>query len=187
MRHVEILRGVAHEISSASDRPDRPTTGDEAHARLLDHLEQLKSVTPRAGLSAATAAFVEHLTNLTARWGRNLFHCFDNPRIPPTSNELEGFFGVSKRFIRQITGNSSTSNSLVQNLGESFLLTMFQVHHAPLTLEETEVDLDALEEARAQLTREETPARRRRSLVRHPTRHIDDLLARWRVRLHRDA
>src|SRR5271169_6720051 len=153
-RHVEILRDVAHEISSAPDRPDRPENGDDAHAGLCAYLEQLTADTPRVGLSAATGAFVDHVVGVAERWGRKLFHCFDDPRIPPTSNELEGFFGVSKRFVRQITGNSSTSNSLVQNLGESFLLTMFQVSNAPLNLEETGVDLDALREASAALARE---------------------------------
>jgi hypothetical protein len=73
----------------------------------------------------------------------------------------------------------------VQNLGESFLLTMFQVRHAPLELDEAGVDLDALSKAWNALAREEAPARRRRSLVRYPSRHLDGLLARWRQTLDR--
>lgn len=185
LRHVEILRGVVHEISSAPERPDRPANGDDAHARLRAHLEKLKAETPRSGLGAATAAFVDHVVNVSERWGRNLFHCFDDPRIPPSSNQLEKFFGVSKHLVRQITGNSSTSNSLVQNLGESFLLTMFQVSHAPLALDEASLDLEAHSSARAALAREEAPARRRRSLVRYPAQHVDGLLARWAATLDR--
>jgi len=103
-------------LSNDPDRPDRPETAEEAQARFEAHLEELAALTPRAGLAAPTGAFIDDLIKRYGRYGDHLFKCFDDDRIPSTSNDLEGFFGVSKQVLRHALGCGSTSNSVVSNL-----------------------------------------------------------------------
>lgn len=136
------------------------------------------------GLSAPTADFLDHIIALTERGGSHLFTCFDDPRIPANTNKLEGFFGHSKEFVRHVNGDASTTNSPIRNLGGSLLVTFFRSQSLPpLRAEDLTNDLDAYKKARAALEQEEAPARRRRSLVRHPQAHIDRLLAGYRRHL----
>jgi hypothetical protein len=183
-RHVEILRGIAHEISPDPDRPDRPANAADAQARFQEHLKKLKAATPPVGLSAASARFVDHVVAVAERGGSHLFACFEDPRIPPNTNRLEGFFGDSKEFARQVTGDASTSNTAIRNLGGPFLVAFSRARSSPpLVPDELTINLDAYTKARAYIAQEEAPARRRRSLVRHPKRHIKELLDGYRAHL----
>jgi hypothetical protein len=129
-RYVAILRGVAHQISNKPDRTDRPPDAAQAKARLEAHLQALRDQTSRVGLSGATAKFLDHIQATTQRYGPNLFTCFDDPRIPATTNLIEGFNGHGKRIIRKAVGTKSTANSLVHNLDVEFLLALNQVHRS---------------------------------------------------------
>ena len=72
-------------MSNDPKRPDRPETADEAQARFEAHLEELASVTPRAGLATPTGAFIDDLIKRYGRYGDHLFKCFDDDHIPSTS------------------------------------------------------------------------------------------------------
>ena len=111
-RHTAILREVAHELSPAPDRPDRPPTAAAAQAQFDAYLTHLAAMTPRAGLAAPTAAFVDDLIARTRRYGPHLFVCFDDARIPATTNALERFFGDAKRVVRHADGCGSTTNEV---------------------------------------------------------------------------
>ena len=180
-RHTQILRGIAHELSNDPDRPDRPKTAKEAQARFEAHLGELDSLTPQAGLASLTGAFIDDLTKRYARYGDHLFKCFDDDRIPSTTTELEGFFGDSKRMLRQALGCGSTSNSVVQNLGASALSTYKQMQE-PGAIEElltTSFSPEDFLSARKKLAESEAPSIRRRSMVRHLERHLDRLKRDW--------
>ena len=43
------------------------------------------------------ARFVGDLVERVGRYGEHLYHCFDDARIPATTNGLEGYFGLGKR------------------------------------------------------------------------------------------
>jgi hypothetical protein len=178
-RHVGILREIAHELSTDRDRPDRPENAAEAEFSLNAKISALQASAPRAGLGAATGRFVDHIAALAERYGKHLFPCFDDSRIPPTTNGLEGFFGGGKRAIRSAGGGASTTNSLAQNLGTPFLLAIHGAPKAAARLREQPIDLDAYRNARAALKAAETPARRRRSYVRHLDRHLQRLVPSW--------
>jgi len=183
-RQVEVLRQVAHEISPDPDRVDRPTSGDEAHERLLALISGLQKTAPRVGLGAADGCFIDHVAGVAGRYGRNLFYCFDDDRIPATTNGLEGFYGASKGQLRHALGNARTSNGVAQNLGAHYLLAFARTRassardrqEAIATLTVTDY-----ESARRQLEAAEVPARTRRSRRRAPKRHLDHLLTRWRA------
>src|SRR5260221_1342563 len=130
-QEVKILREVAHLLSPKPDRKDRPQNAAEAETQMWDYLTELQRQTPRSGVSAKTARFVDELVERVGRYGAHLYHCFDDTRIPATTNGLEGYFGVGKRMVRKAVGAGSKSNSVVTNLGEEVLLALHQVRQAP--------------------------------------------------------
>jgi hypothetical protein len=181
-RHLELLRDVAREITPAPDRDDSPADGDDAHRRLRDLVDRLQTEAPRSGLGAATGAFVDHVAGVAERYGRNLFHCYDDDRIPSTTNGLEALFGKGKSHIRAALGAASTTNSLAQNLGADYLEALVSAGNRPLAAllaAIDEVSCDAYSSARQAIEINERPARLRRSRRRKPVRHLCDLLDRW--------
>jgi hypothetical protein len=180
-RHVEILRDVARRLSPDPERTDRPGNAAEAETQFWDYLTSLQRTTPRVGLSAPTAALVDHLVALSGRWGSHLFTCFDDPDLPPPTNQLEGGFGQFKRMLRRALGAKSTTGSLATNLGAELLLAWHQVRSGLAPGSEQPVDPQAHRRARAELARLEQPARERRSWVRNLGRRLASLLPRWRA------
>lgn len=136
---------------------------------------------PRQGLGAATGHLVDHLVALTERYGSHLFVCFEDSRIPATTNALEGFFGRAKHLVRRATGSSSTAQSVAQNLGPDFLIALSEIEKCPRGLDATKIEpqLAGFLDARARLARAERPAARRRSLGRNFERRVEDLRKRW--------
>jgi hypothetical protein len=179
-RHVEILRDVAHKISPDPDRADRPADARQARSRFMAYLRRLQIKAPRDGLGAATGSFVDHLAALARRYGSHLFVCFDDPRIPPTTNELEGFFGEVKRHLRAATGAASTATSVAQNLGPEILVAYHSARTLGERLKHIEIDPAEYARARAQIEEMERPIRRRRSYVRHLEHNLERAFSRWR-------
>jgi hypothetical protein len=138
-------------------------------------------MTPRAGLAAPTAAFVDDLIARTRRYGPHLFVCFDDARIPATTNALERFFGDAKRVVRHADGCGSTTNAVVTNLGDRVLTALPLVTRpgAVAALRDTPPTAAAFRAARAQLTHDEAPAIRQRSLVRRFKDHLTRLHHAW--------
>jgi hypothetical protein len=179
-RHAEIVRGLAHELSTAPDRVDRPKTAAQAKQRWDAHLASL-AATPRAGLAAPTGQFIDDLIKRSARYDAHLFHCFDDPRIPANTNRLERFFGVSKQALRHSLGCGSTTNTVVANLGAEPLLALHQLRQPGAmkllsTPQQSPADFHA---ARARIAQAELPAIHRRSIVRHLDDHLVRLRSDW--------
>jgi hypothetical protein len=181
LRHTEILRGVAHEISNAPDREDRPASAADALARFDKYLEDLVANTPRLGLAAPTGEFIDDLMARTKRYRDHLFPCFDDARIPATTNALEGFFGSIKAKLRSTLGARSTTNSAVANLGADLLITYHQLGQddAMADVRSPPATPDEFSAQRKRLNQEEAPAVRRRSLVRNFKQHLERLRKGW--------
>ena len=180
-RHTEIIRTVAHELSNAPDRLDRPNSAAEAHARFEAFLEHLSATTPRAGLAAATAALVDDLVRRARRYGAHLFVCFDDPRIPATSNGIEGVFRDVKHTLRHSLGCGSTTNTVASNLGEHAIVA-YQWIRQPGVLEHLRTSTASpadFRTVRMRLARDEAPGILQRSMVRHLDRHLDRLRLGW--------
>lgn len=170
-------------ISPASDRPNRPTTAAEAQDRFDKHLDDLAANAPRRGLGAATGKFVDDLVRRSSRYKPHLFVCFDDPRIPANTNELERFFGKAKQDLRHALGSGSTTNSIVANLGADVLISYHYVQQVEVLRNLVEdVDSESFEKARNSIANEEKPGTRRRSLVRNLDQHLARLRVAWHGR-----
>jgi hypothetical protein len=180
-RHTGILRDIARELSAAPDRRDRPVSAEEAQRRFEAHLEALVDGAPRVGLGAATGQFIDDLARRYTRYGEHLFCCFDDPRIPATTNELEGFFGAAKSLIRGAAGCGSTTNSVVTNLGADALHAYHHVSQPGATsrIASTDISSEDFIKARARLAAVEAPATRQRSMVRSLRSRLDRLRDAW--------
>lgn len=136
---------------------------------------------PRAGLGAATGAFIDDLVKRAHRYGDHLFKCFDDPRIPATTNDPERFFGGSKQTLRHALGCGSTTNSVLTNLGDDALVAYQHVQQvgSPMASEIAAHSPADVRAARARLACHEAPAIRQRSRVRHLPRRLDELRTAW--------
>lgn len=183
LRHTEILRGVAHQLSTDPKREDRPANATEAKTRFEAYLQDLVAKTPRTGLAAPTAAFIDDLAERTKRYIDHLFVCFDDPRIPASTNPLEGFFGSVKAGTRRALGAKSTTNGVVANLGAEVLIAAHHLRtpNALSGVRTPTAPIKAFTEARERIDREEAPAIRQRSRVRYFQRHLDRLRADWQA------
>jgi hypothetical protein len=145
------------------------------------YLEGLAAAAPRVGLGAATGAFIDDLVKRAGRYGDHLFQCFDDPRIPATTNDLERFFGGAKQTLRHALGCGSTTNSVLTNLGVEALAAYQYVRQAgtPSASVVAACSPANFQDARSRLAHQEAPAIRQRSLVRHLPRRLDKLRLAW--------
>jgi hypothetical protein len=173
------LHELAHEISPDPDRPDRPANASEAEARLLAYVARLQVSAPRTGLGAATGDFVDHIATLARRYASHLFVCFDDARIPATTNGLEHYFGEIKRFLRQAVGAASTAMGTAQNLGPEILMAYAGAGDQRAKIEALKFTAEEYERARARIDEAERPIRQRRSYVRHLEDNLVRLMDRW--------
>jgi hypothetical protein len=58
-------------------------------------------------------AFRKHLIDITARWGADLFVCYDIVGLPNTNNALESRFGRLRREQRRISGRQFNTATLL--------------------------------------------------------------------------
>jgi hypothetical protein len=117
------------------------------------------------------------------RYGAHLCTCFDDNRIPATTNELEGFFGTAKRFLRRAMGTGNTSGSVVQNLGDEYLMALaFASSHGGDAILGSVCGSSWQDHKkdREEIADKERGSTLRRSRRRAPSRHLNELLAQWR-------
>lgn len=176
-RHLEIVRHVTHILDT-----DKPAT--QVKRILRTYLNRLERKAPRRGRGAQTGHFVDHVVKLANRYWPGLFHAYNNPLIPRTSNSIEGFFGSIKRSLRSTTGRASTAGGKMETCAE------FVVRAQALTrsLPKAELDdlLDAVPDAafkpqKQELLRIRAPARERRSIQRNLGAFLERTLNSWRA------
>lgn len=174
-RHLEIVRHVAHILKSEN-------SATQVKRVLRRYLNRLQEDAPRRGLGARTGHFVDHLVDVADRYWSGLFHTYDHPEIPRTSNDIEGFFGSAKHSLRSITGRSSTAGGKMETCAELLLLAMALTHFMPKA--ELEQRIKAVPDAifvagKRELLRIREPARERRSIQRDLPAFLDRTLGQW--------
>jgi len=120
---------------------------------------------------------------VTRSYAKGLFHCYDDRRIPHTSNDLENLNGLGKDNLRRCGGRTTTASGPGSSWGRTY---MFGV---ALNACLTRTDLDAMlcavgreeyREARALIEEIHEPAYRRRAMLRKPDKYLARILARWK-------
>jgi hypothetical protein len=108
---------IAHILDASLPELDmpKPTTrlnqGIRVQRQLNRYLSRLKK---QRGLSETLIKFRQHLIDITARWGDDLFVCYDMAGVPPTNNALESRFGRLRRDQRRITGRQFNTAALLE-------------------------------------------------------------------------
>jgi len=88
----------------------RLNQGAHVRQQLNRYLSKLKK---QRGLSEWLMEFRQHLIDITARWGEDLFVCYDIAGVPPTNNALESRFGRLRRDQRRISGRQHNTATLL--------------------------------------------------------------------------
>lgn len=174
-RHLEIVRHVAHLL-------DRSGPASQAKRVLRTYLNRLEEEAPRRGRAAATGHFVDHVVKVSNSYWPGLFHTYDHPQIPRTTNELEGFFGTSKQGVRRTTGRMSTAGGKLESCGEAILRTEALLHSLPATEVKERIEAvspESYQQSKDRLHKMQEPARERRSIQRNVVDYLKRLLGRW--------
>jgi len=174
-RHVQIVRHVAQIL-------DTDKTAAQVKRALRRHLNRLEQQAPRRGRGAQTGHFVDHLVKLANSHWSGLFHAYEHPDIPRTSNGIEGFFGSSKHSVRSTTGRASTAGGKLESSGEIVIRAQALTQILPKA--ELERHLDAVPDAaflagKRELLRIRAPARERRSIQRQLEPFLERAVTAW--------
>jgi hypothetical protein len=162
-----------------------PKDGASVRAALEKRIEEALAAAPRRGKGARRRRFLRHVRAVTARYGKGLYRCYDDPRIPQTTNALEGKHGVGKHHVRKALGRASTTGGPVETAGEFFVgaIDLVRRHGARALFSDLDVsDHRRYLAARRELARLREPARRYRSIQRDHEAHLQAALTRWRSR-----
>jgi hypothetical protein len=119
---------------------------------------------------------------VTQRYDTGLYVCYGDPRIPQTTNDLEGQHGAFKHHLRKLAGRASTCGGPTETVAELLAapLDAVQRHGAQAIHDAAQkISPQAYAAARAKLGRLREPARRYRSVQRAPQKHLDAVLSSW--------
>ena len=176
-RHLEIVRQLARLLE-----PKDSDSAAKVKRRVRRYLNRLEKEAPRRGRGAPTGHFVDHVAKKAHSYWSGLFWAYDDPRIPRTTNALEGFFGTSKSAVRRTTGRMSTAGGKMESCGEALLRVralMQAIGPTALGNELQRVTPQKYAEAKDRLRALQRPACERRSIQRDPQGHIERLLQDW--------
>lgn len=176
-RHLQIVRELARLLE-----PKDSDSAAKVKRRVRRYLNRLQKEAPRRGRGAPTGHFVDHVAKKAQSYWPGLFHAYGDPRIPRTTNAIEGFFGTSKGAVRRTTGRMSTAGGKMESCGEALLRVralMQAIGPTALSDELQRVTPQRYAQAKDRLRALQRPACERRSIQRGPRRHLDQLLQAW--------
>jgi hypothetical protein len=159
-----------------------PPGGGLIRKRLAGFLEAQFQVAPQAGPGAYLRRFIRHAKRVTTSYREGLFHCYDDPRIPQTSNAIEHLFGKGKRLLRACGGRKSTAAGPGSSGGSFFLYTVAFHDTTPRAERENllmQFSREKYSAARAKQVAIRGPEARRRRYARTPDAVLDQIGARW--------
>ena len=98
----EPLRTAAGWIKHVAEVLANPTRADGATVAAALHGVLADILTHQA--DPELGAWATHVYRVTYTYWSGLFHCYDDPRIPRTNNDLEQYFGRARHHERRATG-----------------------------------------------------------------------------------
>lgn len=118
---------------------------------------------------------VAHFIKVSRSYWPGLFHCYDDPDLPRTNNDLERQFGSFRRHERRITGRKTASPAMVHR-GQARLLAQAATRRHPYAaVDLATTDRQAWRELRAQLDARRSARRWRTRFRRNPTAFLANL------------
>lgn len=163
--------------------PKRPVSSSGIiKKRLKSYLNTYEELAPQGGRGSSFRRFVENAWKVTRSYWDGLFHCYDDPRIPQTSNAIESLFGKGKRLLRKCSGKKSTANGPGSLNGGAFIVTV-ALHNA-FGVVELEQFLRAYQpeiyrQERQKLKTGSRQESRRRQFARQPEKFLNQILEKW--------
>lgn len=159
-----------------------PKNGKIVQKRLSSFLDIQLLLAPSRGRGSYLRRFIEHAQKVTQSYWLGLFHCYDDPRIPQTSNTIEGLFGFGKRILRKCGGRKSTANGCGSAGGSFFLLTA--ALHACTPRKDREELLSGYSpkdywDARQKQAQIRAPESKRRQYARTPDAYLERISQKW--------
>ena len=180
---LAIVVGIARILWPPEESDKQPPDAQTVRRRLFSFLSRKRREAPQRGRGAYLRRFIENAQKVTRRYAKGLFRCYDDPRIPQTSNALEGLNGAGKHNLRRCAGRGSTANGAGSSYGRMYMYAvalhafMPQAQIDALLCED--IDLEHFHESRRLLEEIRAPAARRRSILRNPDKHLAQILQRW--------
>jgi hypothetical protein len=154
-----------------------PPNGAVVRRRLKRLLSRLLDHAPKRGKGARHRRFLRHVRDVEERYGERLYHCYDDPRIPQTTNEIEGLHGILKRHLRKATARNWNFGGPTESAAE-FLVPALHAVRCGSAFELVDPVTPALyKAARTRLEQHSARARRYRSIQRDPSAHLERVLA----------
>jgi len=157
-----------------------PPNGATVRRRLKRLLSRLLDAAPKRGKGAHLRRFLCHIRAVEARYGERLYHCYDDPRISQTTNELEAQHGVLKRHLRKATARTWNFGGPSESAAEFLVTALHTVRRSRSAIELVDsitTDHALYKEARTRLEQHSARARSYRSIQRDPSAHLERVLA----------
>lgn len=175
---LPVLWGIRDILWSTSP----PSNGREVRKRLFNYLSAQRRRAPQRGRGAYRRRFIEHAQKVTKSYAKGLFHCYDDPRIPQTSNAIESDNGAGKMNLRRCSGRASTANGPGSSCGRAHMFAV--ILNRILSEEEignqlSEYSIEEYRKAKDILDEVRLPSSKRRSFLRKPVATLNKLLNRW--------
>jgi hypothetical protein len=124
------------------------------------------------------APWATHVYKVTRNYWPGLFHCYDDPTIPRTNNELEQYFGAARHHERRATGQKSPTSAVVVR-GAVRVVAAVATHGAPWRAQDLRPsDVTAWRRVRADLEARHERRRASRRFRRDPAAYLAALEAR---------
>ena len=123
----------------------------------------------------AVAAWATHFYKVTRSYWRGLFHCYDDPAIPRTNNDLEQYFGTARHHERRVTGQKRPTSAVAVR-GAVRVVAAVATHVTPWSARDLRpADVTAWRRLRAELEARHERRRAQRRFRRDPAAYLATL------------
>lgn len=112
---------------------------------------------------------------VTRSYWRGLFHCYDDPAIPRTNNDLEHYFGTARHQERRATGQKSPPSAVTVRGSVRVVAGVAARQRRWSGQELRPSDIEAWRKLRAALEARHETRRQRRRFRRDPQAYLADL------------
>lgn len=159
-RQVKIVREIAHFLG-------QEIPGKTVEQHLDAYLTKLSQQTPERGRGVPQGLFHRQVIEVTKRFWKGLFACYDVEGLPNNNNALESFFRLVKCHFRRVHGSKSTAGGVLESIAPLVVMLWPELQKRP-DLQALFHDLteEEIQKAREGIRKLAEPAQRRRSFRR---------------------